>query len=95
MRDTALAETVQLKISRKRVLPAVPGAPKFEDMSADGSKVFFTDPGHLTKGSNASNSQPDLYMCEIIAQDENLTCALKDLSVARNVGEAGAVLGLN
>ncbi len=66
-------------------------------MSADGSKVFFTDSAPLTKNSNAkpSNPNPDLYMCEIFVQGEALTCSLRDLSVALNKGEAGAVLGVS
>jgi sugar lactone lactonase YvrE len=92
LRDTALAETVELDQPELGAAGGS-GAPKFEDMSADGSKVFFIDSERLTTDANASNSQPDLYMCEIIAQDENLTCTLKDLSVGSNAGEAGAVLG--
>jgi DNA-binding beta-propeller fold protein YncE len=92
LRDMALAETVRLDLPEPGAAGGAEGA-RFEDMSADGSKVFFTDSERLTTNSNTNNSDPDLYMCEIVVQGEALTCALKDLSVARKVGEAGAVLG--
>jgi hypothetical protein len=92
LRDMTLAKTVQLDQPEPG---AVGGAesPQFEDMSADGSKVFFTDTARLTKDSNADSSHPDLYMCEVIAESETLKCALKDLSVSRNPGETGDVVG--
>jgi DNA-binding beta-propeller fold protein YncE len=89
LRDMALAKTVRLDLPE----PGAAGGARsteFEDMSADGSKVFFTDYARLTIDSDDGR---DLYMCEIVVQGEALTCALKDLSVARNVGEDGAVLG--
>jgi hypothetical protein len=92
LRDIALAKTVQLDLPEPGAVGGA-GTAQFDDMSADGSKVFFTDSASLTKNSNADNSHPDLYMCEIRVEGEALTCALKDLSVARNPGEAGAVLG--
>jgi hypothetical protein len=93
LRDTALAKTVQLDTPEPGAAGGTEEKTQFEDMSADGSKVFFTDTGRLTTNSDASRSHSDLYMCEIVVQGEALTCALKDLSVARNAGEAGAVLG--
>ncbi|MFZ1927074.1 MAG: hypothetical protein WAU42_13140 [Solirubrobacteraceae bacterium] len=95
LRDMTYPGTVQLD----RPEPGAAGGSghdeeqRFEDMSADGSKVFFTDNVRLTKNSNADGQHPDLYMCEIIVQGEALTCALKDLSVAGQAGEAGAALG--
>ncbi len=92
LRDMALAKTVRLDLPEPGAAGGAEGA-QFEDMSADGSKVFFTDSIPLTKNSNEDGDHQDLYMCEIVIQGEALTCALKDLSVARNAGEAGAVLG--
>jgi hypothetical protein len=92
LRDLALAKTVQLDLPEPGIA-GEGGNPLFEDMSADGSKVFFTDSARLTTGSDADNAHRDLYMCGIVVQGEALTCALKDLSVAGNAGEAGAVLG--
>jgi hypothetical protein len=92
LRDLTLGETVRLDQPE----PGAAGGtsvPLFQDMSADGSKVFFTDTARLTADSEAGPGRPDLYMCEILVEGEELACALKDLSVARNVGEAGAVLG--
>ncbi len=92
LRDITLSKTVRLDFPEPGAAGGA-GVSRFEDMSADGSKVFFTDTARLTTDSNADNSHRDLYMCEVVVQGEALTCALKDLSVARNAGEAGAVLG--
>jgi hypothetical protein len=92
LHDVTLGKTVQLDLPEPGAAGGAGGA-RFEDMSADGSKVFFTDMARLAKSSNADGVHPDLYMCEMVMQGESLTCALKDLSVARNAGEAGAVLG--
>ncbi len=93
LRDMTLPGTVQLD----KPEPGAAGGPEetefIDDMSADGSKVFFTDSARLTTDSNAGNNVKDLYMCEIVVQGEALTCTLKDLSVADSAGEAGAVLG--
>jgi hypothetical protein len=92
LRDVALGKTVQLDLPEAGVAGG-DGEPQFEDMSSDGSRVLFTDTVRLTAGSEADNSHRDLYMCEIVVQGGALTCALKDLSVPQNAGEAGSVLG--
>jgi hypothetical protein len=92
LRDLALPKTVQLDLPEPHAAGGA-ASPRFEDMSADGSKVFFTDTARLTTNSDADQSHPDLYMCEITVREEALGCALKDLSVAVNPGEAGDVLG--
>ncbi|MFZ1925460.1 MAG: hypothetical protein WAU42_04880, partial [Solirubrobacteraceae bacterium] len=91
LRDMGLAKTVQLDLPEPGAAGGAEGT-QFEDMSADGSKAFFTDTARLTKNSSADNAQRDLYMCEIVVEGEALTCTLKDLSVSRNAGEAGDVL---
>ena len=50
----------------------------FQDASADGSRVLFTDPEPLTTGSGAG----DLYSCEITDSSSTgkLECALSDLT---------------
>jgi hypothetical protein len=72
----------------------------FQFASADGSKVFFTDQARLTTNATAKQNQPDLYECQIEVTGEELSCALKDLSVDSHANEAanvnageGAVLG--
>ncbi len=86
----ALAGTVQLDQAEPGAAGGAGEESEFDDMSADGSKVFFTDTARLTADSDGGK---ELYMCEIVVRGEALTCVLKDLSVARNAGEAAAVLG--
>jgi hypothetical protein len=91
-RDVALGQTVQLD----EVQPGATGgagAVEFEAASTDGSKVFFLDGSRLTRDATAQPSRPDLYMCEIGTSEGHLSCALSDLSVDENVGEAANVLG--
>jgi hypothetical protein len=63
----------------------------FQAASRDGSRVFFTDPQRLTKGSGASSGKPDLYECEIVEFEGKLQCRLSDLTPSS--GEAAEVLG--
>jgi NHL repeat-containing protein len=92
LRDTAVGGTVQLNQPEPGAAGGV-GEPRFQDMNTDGSRVFFTDNVRLTTDSNADQSRRDLYMCEVMVEGEALSCALRDLSVADNPGEAGDVLG--
>jgi len=84
--------TIQLDLPQGG--PGGPGAVTFQAASADGSRVFFTDDSRLTPNSTAAPNQPDLYMCQIEASGGELSCALTDLSVDPNVGEAGNVQGI-
>ena len=66
----------------------------FQAASADGSRVFFTDGTRLTNDATANEHEPDLYMCEISVNPQGrLSCALTDLSVDPNLGEAADVTG--
>jgi len=73
------------------------GTAAFASASSDGAKVFFTDTSRLTADSTTTarsgDEEPDLYMCEIGEGAGHPACALKDLSVDHNSGEAADVLG--
>jgi hypothetical protein len=75
----------------------VSGAGALKYVTADGSRVFFTDASRLTPDSTAEGGKPDLYECQIVEVEEagvrKPRCDLKDLTVASggehaDVGEA-------
>lgn len=92
LRDMARSETVELD-ARQQGAAGGPGSPIFQDASVDGSRVFFTDSSKLTVDSTATEAKPDLYLCDIGEQAGRLSCALSDISVDHNSGEAADVLG--
>lgn len=68
------------------------GEVTFQDASADGSKVYFTDAERLTPDSRAGGvNAPDLYECEIVEVAGKLTCKLTDLTVSLSGGAGGAL----
>jgi hypothetical protein len=94
MRDTVAEESLQLDAAE----PACPvgacesGGGEFQVASADGSRVFFTDPRRLTSDSGASENKPDLYECRIVG----MACELTDLTpllAGESADVQGAVLG--
>jgi hypothetical protein len=91
-RDVALATTLQLD-ERQPGAPGGQGEPEFQAASSDGSRVFFTDDAQLTADATATQGRPDLYMCEVAESAGHLSCALSDLSVDPNAGEAAGVAG--
>ncbi len=93
MRDLGLDQTVRLD-ERQPGAAGGPGKAVFQAANADGSKVFFTDAARLTADSTAQPEDPDLYLCEVGIGAGKLSCALSDLSVDHNVGEAANVQGL-
>jgi hypothetical protein len=93
IRDMGYGETVRLDVLQEGA-PGGPGSPFFQDASADGSRVFFTDTSKLTDDSTAREGFPDLYMCEIGHQSGHLSCTLSDISVDHNSGEAAAIQGM-
>ncbi len=97
MRDTASGQTIQLDAAQGIAEPAGKGSAQFQDASADGSMVFFTDRQRLTADSTAEPSlytpKPDLYECEIVEEDGRLACRLKDLTVEPGEGEHADVQG--
>ncbi len=92
LRDIALGQTVQLdEVQPGAAGPSTPGA-EFQAASSDGSKVFFTDRARLTVDATSQSAEPDLYMCEVSVDGTgHLACALTDLSVDPNPGEAANV----
>ncbi len=90
VRDVAHAQTLRLDV-RQPGAAGGPGAAIFQGASSDASKIFFTDASRLTKDASAKPNQPDLYMCEVTASAGPLSCALSDLSVGVNTGEAANV----
>jgi DNA-binding beta-propeller fold protein YncE len=71
------------------------GGGSFSTMSADGTRVLFTDENKLTPDSTAESGTPDLYECEIVEEEQvgklMATCKLSDLTVAK-AGEHADVL---
>ncbi len=65
------------------------GEGQYWDASADGSKVFFTDPQKLTADSTATSFKPDLYRYDF---DKEAGQRLSDLTV--NLSEAADVQGV-
>jgi len=63
------------------------GGGQFQDASADGSRVLFTDENRLTADSTAAPREPDLYECEIVEIDQTGVskpgCSLSDLTAAQ------------
>lgn len=92
MRDMLSGETVQLDPTEGVAL----GTARFQTASTDGERVFFTDTQRLTGDATAepTSKEPDLYVCEMVAQASHLACRLTDLTVDNNVGEHANVLGV-
>jgi DNA-binding beta-propeller fold protein YncE len=89
LRDTARGQTLQLD---ERLPGAAGGAgePEFQAAGDGDARVLFTDASQLTPDSTAGG-EPDLYMCEVEVKAGKLACALSDLSVDPNPGEAADV----
>jgi hypothetical protein len=101
VRDTAKQETLQLDSVAEGLPKPEKGEARFQIASANGSKIFFTDPQRLTADSTAGPEKPDLYECELEEAGGKLECKegpdkerLKDLTVDHNAGESAAVQGL-
>ena len=96
-RDLASGKTVQLDAGEGVVqapgtctnTPSVCEKPIFQDASADGSIVFFTDQARLTAGSAANQLRPDLYVCQITGSG----CHITDLTPEPKAGESANVQG--
>jgi hypothetical protein len=92
LRDIGRGETVQLDAAESGCGACGNGQePRFQDASADGSRVFFKDSSRLTEDSTAAGVAPDLYMCQIEVTAGHLACALTDLTVDHNPGEHAIV----
>ncbi len=89
--EAGRACTVQL--DEKQGGPGISGGGKYQFMSADGSRVFFTDTQPLTADSGANRIRPpaDLYECRVVEPSPgHHACALTDLTPRQGVGEEPA-----
>jgi hypothetical protein len=93
--EVIAGETVQLDAVQPGVVePEIP-APVFQDASADGSRVFFTDKQRLTEGSGGGLHPDDLYECETVqGAGGKLECSLHDLTPETATEESADVLGV-
>ncbi len=94
VRQTVKGETLQLDVPEAGLAQLAQGEARFQIASADGSRVFFTDPQRLTGDSTARPGSPDLYECTLTEVAGKLKCALTDLTVDANTSESAAVQGL-
>jgi DNA-binding beta-propeller fold protein YncE len=101
MRDMSLGadgRTIQLDLGEG--VPQAPGIcttspfqcerPEFQDASADGSVIFFTDEARLVAGSGAGFEKPDLYACQVTEAG----CHVTDLTPEPKAGESANVQGI-
>jgi hypothetical protein len=79
VRDLKLQQTVRVDVPEAG-LPTRSGQVVFQAANTDGSKIFFSDDAQLTRDSHAKETEPDLYMCEVVVVGPALTCHITDLS---------------
>jgi DNA-binding beta-propeller fold protein YncE len=96
MRDLSTQRSVELDLSESG--SPGPGANvRFQDASADGRVVFFTDSERLTADATGVLDpvlpKSDLYECEMQQLPSGLHCALRNLTVPLNAAEPSEVLG--
>ncbi len=91
MRDTVLGKTIALDTPESGVTVGAAPDPVFQTASANGLRVFFTDPQKLTTNSTARENKPDLYVCEVQYTGETPSCSLTDLTA--HAGEPAWVQG--
>jgi hypothetical protein len=89
--ETGEGRTVQIDVPEKGIEEEAVGGAEFQDASADGSRVFFTDRERLT--ANASTQGKDLYVCELteveVEGEKQERCNLTDLSAPAGSESAG------
>lgn len=86
--DRASGRSVRLDLPQG-VPPAGTPDALLQGESTDGSLVFFSDSQALLPGADGT----DLYVCEVSEAHGELACALRDLTVDANAGEAAGVFG--
>jgi hypothetical protein len=94
LRDVRLDETVQLDMPSSGISGS--GGDRqfqFQDASASGDKIFFTDEERLTPDATGENGRADLYECEVQETVTGLACSLTNMTVPLHVGEPADVLG--
>ena len=88
-------ETVRLDTAQLGGMEFTQGeGARFQTASSDDSRVFFTDTNPLTADSYGveANSNPDLYVCEMVEVAGKLKCELTDITPEGVGGEAADVL---
>jgi hypothetical protein len=98
LRDTSTHETVRLDKAQGVPQPEESKA-VFDTASADGKKIFFTDPQPLTPDSTVGEveeeGEGDLYLCEVVEEGGKSACKLKDLTAeVKTPAENAAVQGV-
>jgi hypothetical protein len=93
LRDMRLGKTVQLDSREDGLVGG--GQAEYQDASADGSVIYFTDAAPLTANStgNRNRSAVDLYRCEVKDVAGSLECNLTDVSVPLGATEVAEVRG--
>lgn len=91
VRDTSTGELARLDVVQLGAAGGGTVEPVFQGASADGSRAFFSDTQQLT--ANASETEADLYECEVTHQGGGLGCVLHDLTPEPSAGESAAVRG--
>jgi len=94
LRDTTKAQTVRLDLPEEGLTKAPRGEARFQTASADGSRVFFTDPQRLTANATSTPGKPDLYVCQVGESGGKPTCKLTDLSADQHPGESANFQGV-
>jgi hypothetical protein len=82
--DTGTEESVRLDTVRGGS-GAGTEAPAYETASADGTRVFFTDPQALTVGAEGGHplGGTNLYMCQVTTTSGHVACELSDVAPGR------------
>lgn len=96
-RDLATGQTIQIDQGEGvaqapgvcTTTPAVCEVAVYQDASADGKTIFFTDQARLTPGAGANVQRPDLYVCQVTESG----CHLTDLTPSAKAGESANVQG--
>jgi hypothetical protein len=93
IRDMGLGKSAQLDLLESGISGG--GLAQFQDASADGKVVYFTDEERLTADatSNQNEGTPDLYRCVVEEVAEGLKCTPENITVPVGSREASDVLG--
>jgi hypothetical protein len=94
MSDLPRKALLQLDLAEPGCGTCTSGGAVFQDASADGSRVLFTDERRLTKDAGATTAAPDLYECRIVEETNGPRCELSDLTPLNADTEGAAVQGL-
>jgi hypothetical protein len=91
MHEAAAHASAQLDTVQAGASGANGSKAEYQDASASGDRVFFTDQQQLTTASHAATGRPELYVYE--ADPNGAGGAVRDLTIPVASGEAGDVMG--